>query len=308
MSRIKQVILGTRGSALALAQAQIVKGALECIPDPPQVELHVIKTTGDQRLDLNLTESGKSFEKGLFTKELEESLLKNEIDIAVHSLKDLPTELRPELELGAVLVRHDPADLLITKEPLEFTQLPMRAIVATSSPRRSLQLCHRRPDLQIVEVRGNIGTRLKKLLREKDWVALVLAKAGLDRIGVGVENGPMDFEGTRLYAVPLSEMLPAAGQGAIGLEVSKTNTEIRSLLEEVNDEETWDCVNAEREFLRLMGGGCQVPIGVRGRYAGEEFQLEAIIFDEKGEAMTGKVGGLGPELSAAALLKEIYGN
>jgi hydroxymethylbilane synthase len=308
MSQLSKIVLGTRGSALALAQANIVKTAFERSPNPPSVELRVIKTTGDRRLDLSLSGHGQTFDKGLFTKELEEALVRKDIDIAVHSLKDLPTDLPPALKVGAVLSRHDPSDLLITKEPYDLSDLPQGAILATSSPRRALQLRYRRPDFKIVEVRGNVGTRLEKLLEQKLWTGLILAKAGVDRVGYQSEAGQLSIEGRLLHVRSLPEMLPAAGQGAIGLEIVANRNDVKEWVERLNDRKTWDAVTAERAFLKLLGGGCQTPIGVHGQYLGERFQLEAIVFDVNGKASTGFVIGCSPENAPTTLLKKIYGD
>jgi hydroxymethylbilane synthase len=308
MRRYGKLILGTRGSTLALAQAEMVKTALEQLSDPPEeVVIKTIKTTGDQRLDLDLAQSGKAFDKGAFTKELEEELLRNEIQIAVHSLKDLPTDLVAGLELGAVLPRHDPSDLLVTKERYRFEDLPRGAILATGSPRRSQQIKWRRPDLITIGVRGNIGTRLEKLCCNQDWTGLVLAKAGMDRIGFRGVSGQFDFLGAQLYVEPLTEMIPAAGQGAIGLEIASANRAIKPLLEAVNDVQTWDSVCAERDFLRLLGGGCQVPIGVHGVFINDQFQLEAIVFEGIGTAKKASVTGVAPKAAASVLIEKFYG-
>jgi hydroxymethylbilane synthase len=176
---VKEIVLGTRTSRLALAQAEMVKRALESLPEELEVRIEGILTTGDQRLEINISKSGSKLGKGLFTKELEDALLSRRIDIAVHSLKDLPTELLPELELTATLPRHDPVDLLISKSAKSLDELPAHAFVATSSPRRVRQLLMFRPDLKIADIRGNVPTRIKKLLNEDSWNSLVLVKAGL---------------------------------------------------------------------------------------------------------------------------------
>src|SRR5215470_3777376 len=158
------IVLGTRGSCLALAQTELAKQAIERLPERPKVMVEIIKTTGDQRLDIRLSHPGPKIEQGLFTKELEEALLRREIDIAVHSLKDLPTKLPKGLELAASLPRHDPGDVLISKSAKSLRELPVSGIVATSSLRRARQILYVRPDLHIVEVRGNVPTRIKRLV------------------------------------------------------------------------------------------------------------------------------------------------
>jgi hydroxymethylbilane synthase len=304
------ICLGTRGSQLALAQTELVKQALERIPDCPEVAVRVIKTQGDKRMDLRLSESGETFDKGLFTKELEEALLRGEIDAAVHALKDLPVELPPGLELVGVLPRHDPVDVLVAKTPGGLGGLPVCARVATSSLRRAQQLVFHRPDLQIVDVRGNVGTRLSKLRQEDSWGAIVLAKAGLERLGFRLEIGLMEFESQRFFASDLVEILPAVGQGTIGLEIASDRSSLRDLLSQINDPETWVCTTAEREFLRLLKAGCQTPIGIRSRIHGSELHLEAIVFDRSGKARSGAVFGAfkTPQAAATALLEKVYGN
>jgi hydroxymethylbilane synthase len=177
------IILGTRGSRLALAQTELAKQALEQLADRPKVEVRIIRTTGDQRLDISLSRPSPKIDRGLFTKELEEALLRKEIDVAVHSLKDLPTTLPEGLELVVSLPRHDPGDVLISKTAKSLRQVPERGVIATSSLRRRCQILHSRPDLRIVDIRGNVPTRITKLVQESSWNSIVLAKAGLERLG-----------------------------------------------------------------------------------------------------------------------------
>jgi hydroxymethylbilane synthase len=304
-----KIILGTRGSQLALAQADLVRQALERLSQKPQVSVQVIKTTGDQRMDIRLSEPGPSIAKGLFTKELEEALLRGEIDIAVHSLKDLPTDLPNGLVLGGMLERHDSVDLLISKSGRTLNDLPLNAIIATSSARRAKQLIYRRPDINIVDVRGNVPTRIEKLLRNDAWNSIVLAKAGLERLGYRLEQGLMEYESQPLYASDLVEILPAAGQGVIGLEIAVRNTSVKSVVDQINEPRTWFCVTAERELLRMLGGGCQTPLGVRTRLHGKNLHFEAILFEKGGKPVTGTVSGSfsTPGAAATALLDNIYG-
>jgi hydroxymethylbilane synthase len=304
-----KIILGTRGSQLALAQAELVKQALERLHEKLDVEVRVIKTTGDQRMDIRLSEPGPLIGKGLFTKELEEALLREEIDVAVHSLKDLPTNLPSGLELGGVLARHDPLDLLISKTGRTLNELPLNATVATSSTRRARQLVFRRPDIFIADVRGNVTTRVEKLLRDDSWNSIILAKAGLERLGFRLEQGLMEFESQPLFVSDLIEILPAVGQGAIGLEVAMHNSVVKSFVSKINDPQSWYCVTAERELLKLLGGGCQTPLGVRTRLQGENLYFEAILFEKGIRPMTGTVSGVFPSPAAAAtaLLDKIYG-
>jgi hydroxymethylbilane synthase len=303
-----KIALGTRGSRLALAQAEIAKAALLDSGSVETVEIRVIKTTGDQRLDLRLNDSGKSFEKGLFTKELEQALLSGEIDLAVHSLKDLPTEPVDKLVIEAVLPREDPMDVLVSKTAGGLAALPKGSLVATASPRRAHQLTNRRPDLQVRDLRGNVPTRLEKLVRNQDWSAIVLAKAGLLRLALAPENERLTFLETTLFVTDLTEMLPAAGQGAIALQCRQDASVVRSLLSRINHLPSWDCVRAEREFLSLLGGGCSMPIGVHAKVIGQTMSLAAIVFEETGKVRRASVTvPLKSPLDAAKVLfREIY--
>jgi hydroxymethylbilane synthase len=307
-ANLKTVVLGTRTSPLALAQTDLVADALKSVSHGPEIKIEGIRTTGDRRLDINLSKPGSNFGKGLFTKELEDALISEKIDIAVHSLKDLPTVLPAGLELAATLPRHDPVDLLISKTAQGLNEIPSGAFVATSSARRACQIQRLRPDLFIVDIRGNVATRIRKLLSEESSNSLVLAKAGLERLGYKLEGGQVSFEGEKLFATELVEILPAAGQGAIGLETRWNEPELRDLLNAVNDAETWFCTRVEREFLRLLGGGCNLPVGIRARLNGCKLNCEAIVFDEHGNWFSGVLSGEfeTAETAAAVLLKRVY--
>ncbi len=308
-----KIVLGTRGSSLALAQAEIAGNLLSQLAGVEMVERQIIKTTGDRRLDLRLSDSGKKFARGLFTKELEECLLSGQIDVAVHSLKDLPTELPDGLTVAAVLPREDPADVLVSRQVVSLSAIRVNGVIATSSPRRARQLQRLRPDLTIVDVRGNVPTRIDKLINQASWDGLILARAGLERLGLKIRENRIQFDGRTLFASTVEGMLPAAGQ-------------VRDLLRAVNHPDTWFCVRAEREFLRLLGGGCEVPIGVRATIRsaetseggslgesvsamGEQALLEAIVFEED-IVRTGSVAGNfgSAELAAQTLFRKIYGD
>jgi len=303
-----KIVLGTRGSQLALAQAQIAKDALLRAGAAVAVDVRVIKTTGDQRLDLRLNDSGKSFEKGLFTKELEQALLSKGIDLAVHSLKDLPTEPVEHLIIEAVLPREDPVDVLVSKIPGGLDALPKGSLIATGSPRRAQQISHLRPDTRICDVRGNVPTRLEKLVRSQEWSALVLARAGLRRLRLAPEQERLSFLDTSLFVTNLGRLLPAAGQGAIALQCRENDSVVRSILSRINDPVSWDCVSAEREFLRLVGGGCSVPIGVYATVTDDTLTLAAIVFEEAGKMRQGSITapGKAPLDAAQILYREIY--
>jgi hydroxymethylbilane synthase len=235
-------------------------------------------------------------------------LLRHEIDVAVHSLKDLPTELPLELELAATLPRHDPADVLISKSAKSLSEISAGGLVATSSPRRASQLMALRPDLRVCDIRGNVPTRIAKLLAEDSWNSLVLAKAGLERLGYRLADGQLEFERHRLFVTDLPEILPAAGQGAIGLETRANDSELHHFLGQINDGPTWFCTGVEREFLRLLGGGCNLPVGIRTSFDGTELRCQAIVFDENNRPRAGSLSGkfTTPRAAATALLERIY--
>ena len=267
---MKKIILGTRGSELALVQTR--ETAIRLCQAHPEllVEQKIIKTTGDKRLDVSLSAPG-SLEKGLFTKELEEALLRGEIHAAVHSLKDLPTELPPKLAVGAILEREDDSDCLASKHAGGWQGLPQGGIVATSSLRRKNQLLLLRPDLQTAEIRGNMGTRLRKLLESETLDGLILAKAAINRLGQDLIP-----EGIRVTVI--EEMLPAPGQGAIGIECLEDDAETLRIIAAIHHEDTARCVNAERDFLKTLGGGCSLPLGARATIQDGKVHLRAALF------------------------------
>ena len=293
--------LGTRGSALALAQTALTLEALRAAWPDGQFGVREIRTTGDKRQDLSLTHlapGGHGYvasatvdgsaavsspplvgkvDPGLFTKELEAELLAGTISVAIHSLKDLPTAMPAGLKLAAVLPRADTADVLIWKDfppaaiadaPVSvLPPLPFGAWIATSSLRRERQLLHARPDLRTCEIRGNVGTRLRKLHEHPEWAGTVLALAGLERLGFRVDarNERLETDdGLRFRATILGPdaMLPAVGQGAIGLQARADDAETLRVLSAVNHAPTWAEITVERELLRLLGGGCQLPLGI----------------------------------------------
>lgn len=300
--------LGTRRSALAMAQTQLVAASLARLDPAPALEIVKITTTGDRRLDVSLRDPGPALERGLFTREIEQALVADVIDVAVHSLKDLPTVLPDGLELAAVLPREDPADVLVTREPSTLVQLPEGVKIATSSARRACQLLHLRPDLKVAEIRGNVPTRLAKLANDASLSGLVLARAGLQRLGLITEPGLVRSETGDFHVAELPEMLPAAGQGIIGLEIKRANERARRYVARINDLPTWHCAQAERKFLQLINGGCGVPVGVRSWIAGETLHLQAVVFDRGAAPRTGRVAAALEDHrgAAAALLEQIY--
>lgn len=266
---MSKIIFGTRGSDLALTQTRIVASLLQALHPDLEVETIIIKTTGDKRLDVSLAAPG-ALEKGLFTKELEEALLAGTVDAAVHSLKDLPTSQPDGLTLAAILERADPSDVLVSKHPGGLTGLPPHARVATSSPRRQAQLLHLRADLQTTEIRGNVPTRLQKLAADSSLDALLLAKAGLDRLGHHIVP-----DGLHVAVVP--EILPAPGQGAIAVECRAADTRIIDILRTIHHEDTARCVTAERDLLLALGGGCSLPLGALATIEDGELRLRRFL-------------------------------
>ncbi len=271
---VEKVILrlGTRKSKLALTQSNWVKKEIESRFPDVEVELVKVTTKGDKILDVPLAKVGG---KGLFVKEIEEALLDGRIDFAVHSLKDVPTELPKGLEVSVFPEREDPRDALISKSGAGLKGLPEGARVGTSSLRRMAQLRAVRPDLTIENLRGNLDTRLKKL-DEGQYDAILLAVAGLNRMGLADRI-------TEIIAPEL--ILPAIGQGALGIEFRTGDEETREILSALNHEETSVRVRAERAFLARLEGGCQVPIGAFATLDGDEIELEGFVADERGERL-----------------------
>ncbi len=249
MGKKKKLIIGTRSSDLALWQANYVKKELEKKLKNVEVVLKKISTKGDKILDVSLSKIG---DKGLFTKELEVALLDGEIDLAVHSLKDLQTELPNGLVIAAITKRHDVEDVLIArKKGMTIEDIPEGGTVATGSLRRKSQLLSIRPDLNIVDIRGNVPTRIKKFLAS-DWDGMILARAGVERLKLQKHISSV---------IPTYMLLPAVGQGALGIEVSSANNFACEAVAVLKDNDSYSAALAEREFLKVLEGGCQVPIG-----------------------------------------------
>lgn len=284
----KSIRLGTRGSALALCQAEMTEAALAGAHPEAAVERVVITTTGDRRTDVSLKDVAKAegtMDKGVFIKELEVALERGEIDFAVHSLKDVPTVLEGDFELAAFLERAPVRDALISLTPGGLDGLPPGATVATGSVRRVRQLQHLRPDLNIVDMRGNVPTRLEKLVKNDELDAIMLAEAGLRRLNYDVDGG-IEMCGSTLQVTCLAERVffPAAGQGAVALEIRAGDNAARAVLETISHAETAQRVTAEREFLRLLDAGCHTPVGVWSKISGGKITLGARVFDEHSDA------------------------
>jgi hydroxymethylbilane synthase len=255
--------IGTRGSKLALWQSEYVKARLEAVTGLP-VSLKVIKTTGDKILDVPLAKVGG---KGLFTKELEVELMAGTVDLCVHSMKDVPTELPEGCFIAAMPERVDPRDVIVSGAGYDLTTLPEGARLGTSSLRRRAQVMHLRPDLEIVDVRGNLDTRMRKA-EEGQVDAVILAAAGITRMG---------WADRITSYVPVTQMVPAVGQGAIGIEIREDDEFLRHVMEQIGHPETMECVTAERIVMRMLEGGCQVPIGAYARYEDETLVMDALV-------------------------------
>jgi hydroxymethylbilane synthase len=299
------IFLATRGSALALAQANAVLAQCRAAFPKLAFEIKIIKTTGDKLQTASMAQEGKNLPKGLFTKELEVALLENRADLAVHSLKDLPTELPAGLELGAVGKRADVRDVLIYRDRaylrdasgtapegsvrrgfkagLRIQDLPEGGVVATSSTRRRAQLLAHNPGLNVPDFRGNVLTRLQKLADKAELDATVLALAGITRLNYRINpdgklQGESVPEGLLATILDTDVMLPCVGQGAVGIEVRNGDEQSGSICERLNDYTTYQCVTAERAFLAGMGGGCQSPVAAHAEVVGDQLRMRAISF------------------------------
>jgi hydroxymethylbilane synthase len=297
--------IGSRGSQLALWQANHISTLLR--DRSHEVEIEIIHTTGDKIIDVALAMVGA---KGMFTKEIEEALAAGRVDLAVHSLKDLPTELPPGFEIAAITERQDPRDAFCSGSFSSFQELPHGARVGTSSLRRQAQLKAIRPDLDILPLRGNVDTRLRKL-EEGEYHAIILASAGLKRLGK-----------TQLIKqiIPAEIMCPAAGQGALGIEIREGDAAIRQHLEFLNDPAARAATTCERALLNRLGGGCQVPIGAFAEMKNGKLHLEGIVANPDGskllresrdgndpEQLGNEVGGILLRRGGDEILEAVYG-
>lgn len=305
----KTVRIGTRGSVLALTQTRWVESQIKVHHPECATELVIIKTTGDKLKDVPLAKVGG---KGLFIKEIEEALLAGEVDLAVHSLKDMPAEMPEGCKLGAVPRREDWRDAFISNTYATLAAVPPGGKIGTGSLRRRVQILHRRPDLSVVHLRGNVDTRLRKLTDE-GLDAIILAAAGLNRLGLGHIPKALLSE---------ADMLPAISQGALGLEIRTQDREMQEILASLDHPPSRIAVTAERAFLERLEGGCLVPVAALGTVNGDHLTLEALISDLDGrEVLREKTSGpladaavIGRELAERLLnmggreiLSEIYG-
>ncbi len=268
--RRNKIVIGTRGSKLALWQANWVKEKLNSIYPNLLIEIEKIKTTGDKILDAPLAKIGG---KGLFVKEIEEALISKRIDLAVHSMKDVPTEIPEGLNIHAICEREDPRDVLISKDGKMLNELPDGSIIGTSSLRRTVQVRALKRDLIIKPLRGNVDTRIRKL-KEGEFDAIILAMAGVKRMGYGNIVTEIFSDET---------MIPAIGQGAIGIETRVDDDFVNDLIKPLNHDNTVTCIVAERAFLSLMGGGCQVPLACHAKFENDSLNVMAMIGDPEGD-------------------------
>lgn len=311
MPSTRPIFIATRGSALALAQANMVLAQCRSAFPKLQFELKIVKTTGDKLQTASLAQEGKDLPKGLFTKELEVALLKHRADLAVHSLKDLPTELPSGLKLGAVGKRADVRDVLIYRDAAwlrtaeadrhssewspgqsarrgfgpktGIRDFPAGAVIASSSTRRRAQLLAHNPGLKVPDIRGNVVTRMQKLAEKPELDGTVLALAGMSRLNFSVTpegrlQGDAVPDGLLATILDLDIMLPCVGQGAIGIEIRENDERIATICERLNHYNTLQCVTAERAFLAGMGGGCQSPVAAYAEVSGEKLRMRALSF------------------------------
>jgi hydroxymethylbilane synthase len=295
----EKIVLGTRGSELARAQAHLVEKAIQTARPDLKIETKIIVTKGDkggatfQPADNGGQQGANSPQdesavadlrhgrKGLFTAEIERALLAKDVDVAVHSAKDLPSEMSPGAEIAAVLPRAPTDDVLVSRHRGGLAALQEGATIATGSVRRRHQLLWKWPNLEIVDLRGNVPTRLRKLA-EYDWDAIVLARAGLERLGQSPTQGEINFEDRKFFleVLPREIYLSAGGQGIIAMQIRAGGERVRAIVDLVNDRETLLCLRAEREFLRLLHGDCNSPVGVLATVKDGVMKLRGQLFDQ----------------------------
>lgn len=319
------VFIATRGSALALAQANFVLAKCRAAFPGIPFEIKIIKTTGDKLQTASLAKEGQTLPKGLFTKELEVALLQGDADLAVHSLKDLPTDLPAGLFLAATPPREDVRDVLLFRrkghpvgrgfEPgTKVQSFPANATIATSSTRRKAQLLECHPTFSLPDIRGNVATRLRKLVEQPALDATLLALAGLRRLhfdisAEGTLKGEAVPDGICATILDVDVMVPCVGQAAIGIEIRADDDRIKEIVECLNDASTLDCVTAERAFLAEMGGGCQSPVAAYAQSVNGELVMRAVTFTTKpSKRAEGKAGNGGASALGRTLAQQLKGS
>ena len=269
---------GSRGSALALRQVEIVSDALKAVMTDLSIETQVIHTEGDRRTDVSLNQLGG---QGVFVKDIESRLLGDEIDLAIHSLKDMPARIPAGLAIGAVLPRGDVRDVLVSQGRAKLADLPANSRVGTDSRRRVVQLLAMRPDLRIEGVRGNVTTRIGKV-ESGEYDAVALAAAGLERLSL------LDAVG-QFFSI--AEVMPAVGQAVLAVECRENDHEVLDLLNKIDDQPTRSAISAERSFLNRLGAGCSLPVGAYGTLEGDNLRLRAVVASEAGPIARGETSG-----------------
>jgi hydroxymethylbilane synthase len=272
---IEKIILGTRGSELARTQSLLVEKAIRSAHSSLAIETKIIVTKGDDAKSID-PHAGR---KGLFTAEIERALINGEVNVAVHSAKDLPSETNPDAQITTVLPRASMDDVMVSKHPGGLARLADGAIVATGSVRRKHQLLWQRADLSLIDLRGNVPTRLRKLATNP-WDAIVLARAGLERLGFSPNSNELRFEGAQFFLEILSSktFLPAGGQGIIALQIPTDEQRTKATLDPIHDRDTLLCLEAEREFLRELHADCNFPVGVLATIQNGKMKLRAQVF------------------------------
>src|ERR1700681_2443866 len=305
---LQKIVLGTRGSELARTHARMVADRLHPCRPALTIETNIIRTLGDESDREAKSLDRHAGRKGLFTAAIERALLTHEVDLGVHSAKDLPSELNRGVEIAAVLPRGLVNDVLVAKQAGGFAALAEGAIIATGSVRRKHQINWQYPRIQTVDLRGNVPTRLRKLA-ENNWDAIVLARAGLERLGLSLARSEINFDGWKFFVEVLSReiFLPAGGQGIIALQIRSDDERSREIIDPINDRDTLLCLRAEREFLRLLQCDCQSPVAVLAEMENGKMKLHAQIFEHGSSSpRQGEVEGARDdgEHLAAQLLKE----
>jgi hydroxymethylbilane synthase len=300
-----RIVLGTRGSELAQAQTRAVADGLRKRWPDLIVETKIIRTSGDEG-SRKKPRNPRAGRKGLFTAEIERALVKGDVDLAVHSAKDLPSKLARGTEIAAALPRAAVDDVLVATTPCDLHSIPRNGIVATSSVRRKHQLHWKRPDLEIVELHGNVPTRLSKLTKS-EWHAIILARAGLERLGLIKKNQSVVFDGNEFPAaiLPQEIFLPAGGQAVIALQMRSGDERVHALIDPLNHFDTRLCLRAEREFLRLLQADCDQPVGVLAVVEGTIMKVRAQVFEPEATAPSEAVVE-GPSEDAEKLAAELF--